>query len=167
MCPTARFERDAPETLRSPKTAPSDSAASRSDGASRNTPKLPAAPDVAVREKAYTESVPAAGRARGSTAIQTEPAVPEEASVIGRPRSRKNWSASGARSSESGASVTETEPSFDVSGKSGAWVNPTLTVTGAFERFPIVRSDRKCALAAPVRSSTTGTYFADAYAGAT
>ena len=58
--------------------------------------------------------------------------------------------------------MTLTEPSFDASGKSGAWVKPTFTVTGAFERLPSVRSDLKRAPATPERSSTTGMYFADA-----
>jgi len=119
-----------------------------------------------VRENAYTESVPAEGSAWESAATQIEPAVPVAGSAMASPRSRKNWRASVARSSESGASVTETDPSLDASGKSGAWTNPTLTVRGAFERFPSVRSDRKCAFAAPVRSRTTGTYFADECVGA-
>src|ERR1039458_1667420 len=90
-----------------------------------------------------------------------EPAAPEGPGVIATPRSRKNWRASGARSSEEGASETETEALLVGRAKSGAGMKPTEIVTGSLERFPSVRSDWKSAPGAPVTSRTTGMYFAD------
>src|SRR5450759_459666 len=102
----------------------------------------------------------------GSIGIQIEPATPEGPGAIATPRSRKNWRASGARSSEEGASETETEALLVGSAKSGAGMNVTETVTGWLERLPTVRSERKRAPVAPVTSRTTGMYFADETVGA-